>query len=76
MSRQKQKAKNWSNEETKQLVAIWAEPEIKAQVNKMTSNKKDVWKEISVRLHDHGNVARTSEQVYNKVKDLKKNTKS
>ena len=58
-----------------ELISIWREPEIVEKIEARTTNKKLVWEEVAVRLHDIGFPARTGAQVYHKVKDLKRQFK-
>ena len=75
-SMKKSRGSNWGDEETKALIQIWREPEIQARIEDKKNTRKEVWEEISVRLHDHGFIARTGTQIYVKIKDLKRHYKA
>ena len=47
----KPRAKNWTEVET---IAIWRESKVIDKIEAGTTNKKLVWEEVAVRLHDTG----------------------
>ena len=67
----KNQGKNWSPEETKYLLRIWKEPDIREAIARPSNKKKVVWNQISVLLHDAGWPSHKPEQIHQKIKDLK-----
>ena len=67
----KNRGKNWSTEETKDLLRIWKEADIREAVSRPSNKKKVVWNHISLLLHDAGWPTRTPGQIHQKIKDLK-----
>ena len=66
---------NWSEEETSILLSIWSEPEIRRKISLKTNKKKSVWAEIAARFHILGFPEINAEQVFRKVKELKRRPK-